>query len=414
MATPVYPQRFEPNYDEASVPVYTLPEILTGSDGEAVVSSEQWEETRRPEIYELFQQHVYGQPIPDGITVSFSEAETGSAFDGQAVRKQIKIVCERNGKTVELLLLVYLPARAEKSAPMFVGLNFAGNHTICSDDEILLSNGWYKNDEEKGITENRASDQTRGTRSSRWAVMKLIESGFGLATMYYGDIDPDFDDGFRNGIHSLFDESELNVDEMTSITAWSWGLSRIVDYFETDEAIDHSRIALMGHSRLGKTSLWAGANDTRFGIVISNNSGCGGAALSRRAFGETVERINTVFPHWFCKRFSDYNRNEDACPVDQHMLLALIAPRPVYVASAVEDRWADPYGEFLSVIHAVPAYEVYGLGLNGLEGVSTEELPELDQPVGSYIGYHIRSGGHDVKDFDWSCYIRFAENHFVR
>ena len=401
------------NYDESKVPKYTLPDPLVCADGTKVDSAKVWTEKRRPEILALFEKYVYGKAPGRPVAVKYEIEEDDQALDGRAVRKQVAITLSNNGKSLRLDLLVYLPAGRSKPTPVFVGLNFGGNHTIHADPGIRLSSSWMRSSRNlPGVVDHRATEAARGKSSRRWPIEKILQRGYGVATMYYGDIDPDFDDGFQNGIHPLFykpGQSAPAADEWGSIAAWAWGLSRAMDYFETDEDIDHKHVAVMGHSRLGKTSLWAGAGDQRFAMVISNDSGCGGAALSRRAFGETVKRINTSFPHWFCDNYVQFNDNEDKCPVDQHMLIALIAPRPVYVASAEKDPWADPRGEFLSAKHAESVYRLLGAG-----GLDAEDMPALDQAVMGTISYHIRTGGHDVTEYDWQRYMDVADRSFKK
>lgn len=401
------------NYEEANVPDYELPEVLRLSSGKRIRTAKQWETYRRGEILELFRQHVYGR-IPsdvDSQVISEVREEASDALGGTAIRRQVRLYLSAKGEEPYIDVLIYLPrGRVDKgeAVPIFTGLNFHGNHTITLDKEVHVHGKWVRNDSRVGHKNNQANESARGKSEHRWQVQMLLEHGFGLATAYYGDMDPDFDDGWENGVHPLFKSSQsLKPDEWGSIATWSWGLSKMMDYFETDEQIDHERVALTGLSRLGKTSLWAGAEDQRFAIVISTDSGCGGAALSRRCFGETVKRINTSFPHWFCDNFNNYNDQEQSLPVDQHMLIALLAPRPAYIASAVEDRWADPKGEFASGLEANAVY-----GLYGKRGTVVKKQPSVDVPTGDFIGYHMRSGGHDATAYDWEQYIKFAKRHF--
>lgn len=407
--TPVQGQRFVPNYDENKIPKYTLPDPLTFENGKAVKETKTWQNKRRAEILQLFEEHVYGKSPgkPKGLNQEVTSVEE-KALGGKAIRKEVTIRFSNKKNGPQMNMLLYLPKGVKKPVPLFVGLNFAGNHSIHNDPGITLSKSWMRG-RGKGIVNNRATEKARGTSSRRWPVEMILDRGYGLATIYYGDIDPDYDDGFKNGVHPLFykkGQSKPAPNEWGSIAAWAWGLSRAMDYFELDDSINEKQVAVLGHSRLGKTSLWAGASDPRFAIVISNNSGCGGAALSRRRIGETVGRINSSFPHWFNDNFNKYNRNEDELPVDQHMLLTLIAPRPVYVASAEEDRWADPRGEFLSCVHASPVYE-----LLCKQGLPKKTMPKVNQPIVGTIGYHIRTGKHDVTDYDWKQYLSFADKH---
>lgn len=392
-------QKFVPNYDETKVPSYTLPDPLKFEDGTKVGNVKDWER-RRAEIYRIFETEVYGtMPSTKVMIIPEELVADRNALSGTAVMKEVKLTLKNGSKEHSMKMLLYLPKNVSK-APLFLGLNFNGNHTVTDEPRITPADVWPREQAQSPV---KGKDSERGSNYSAWQVKEMISKGYGLATIYYCDIDPDFDDGFKNGVYALFDAVPDNT-SWGSIAAWAWGLSRAMDYLETLPEIDSKRVAVFGHSRLGKAALWAGASDKRFAMVISNNSGCGGAALSKRIYGETVGSINRAFPHWFCENFNKYNEKEETLPVDQHELLALIAPRPLYVASAQDDQWADPKGEFLSCVAASPVWK-----LLGKEGFPAKEMPTVNSPVMGSIGYHVRTGKHEVTLYDWQRYIEFAD-----
>ena len=386
-----------------------LPELLRSQEGTLITTAGEWEQIRRPELLQLFREHMYGRVPETDVTINHRLKYCNmKALNGTAIQKEVELEVIGNSDTLNMTLLIFLPADRPGPVPLFLGLNFYGNQSIHSNQQISMTENWVINNQDLGITDHHATEVTRGGKSGRWPVELILSRGYGLATINCGDIDPDFEDGFKNGIHKLMDE-ERGPDSWGTIAAWAWGLSRAMDYFEEAADIDQTRVAVMGHSRLGKTSLWAGARDERFALVVSNNSGCGGAALSMRAHGETVSRINHSFPHWFAASFSAYNDKEAELPLDQHMLMALMAPRPLYVASAEEDDWADPRGEFLSLYHGSQAYKLYGE-----EALSDLTMPELNQPIkAGRVAYHIRTGKHDVTRYDWEQYLDFADQHML-
>ena len=374
---------------------------IYGAEPLEISSLRQWERVHRPAIYDFFEKEVYGRIPEKQVPIRYELLSEGEALGGKAVRREVAMHIE--GMATPVPILMYIPAAAEGAVPAFLGMNFKGNHQINPDPEITISVNAPKGEE-------LGSDPERGAATSRWPLELLMDNGYALVTIYRGDVDPDFDDGFQNGVHPLFyaeGQSSPAAEEWGTIGAWAWSLSRVMDYLETDKDIDAERVAVIGHSRLGKTSLWAGATDPRFAIVISNDSGCGGAALSMRKHGETVEVINKNFPHWFCDNYNKYSNNEEALMVDQQGLLALIAPRPLYVASAVEDDWADPEGEYLSALYASPVYELYGK-----KGLASP-MPAVDSPMmEGDVAYHIRKGGHDINLYDWTQYVKFADKYF--
>ncbi|MAI70510.1 MAG: acetylxylan esterase [Rhodopirellula sp.] len=380
------------NYDESKVPEYELPELLLDHEGRSVGRAE-WEGHRRSEILQSLEDSVYGTTPSKKVNVRYElVGEDRTALAGRATRKQVAALFGESGYRLDILL--YVPNRVSGPAPAFLGLNFNANHTVHADVGIL----------------KRGTSNERGSFASRWQLETLIERGYALATVHRDQIDPDnYRNDFSDGIHPLFYEDNQVVPESGqwgSIGAWAWGLSRVLDWLEIEASVDASRVAVIGHSRLGKTALWAGAQDRRFAMVVSNNSGCGGAALYRRCYGERIHHMVKPVGYWFCRNHHQYQQREHELPVDQHMLLSLVAPRPLYIASATNDRWADPRGEFLAAKYASPVYE-----LLGEKGLGESEMPLPNVPLQTRIGYHLRLGDHDVTSFDWKHYLAFADRH---
>ncbi len=401
------------NSDEKAVRPYTLPDPLIRNNGTRVRDVAEWRTQRRPELLELFAREVYGR-TPAGRPEKMHWAVTSvdrAALGGKAVRKEITIWFTEKKDGPKIHLLIYQPAGAAGAHapwPAFLGLNYYGNPCVNPDPGITPSSSWMRPTAEFKIVNNRATEGTRGTHASRWNVETVIARGYATATMYYGDLCEDRNEGLNRDVAALFGTGAVEdrkPDAWGAIGIWAWGLSRALDYLASDPEIDGKRVAVHGHSRWGKAALWAGAQDERFAFVISNNSGCGGAALSMRNFGEDVATINRSFPFWFSRNFRAYNGREATLPVDQHALIALIAPRPVHVASAEDDSWADPRGEFLAAKHAEPVYALFGK-----KGLGVADQPPVNQPVlGDAIAYHLRTGKHDINAYDWARYLDFAD-----
>jgi hypothetical protein len=398
---------------EAAIPPYELPELLASTDGTRIDDPQQWATRRRQEILELFSTYVYGRtPERCAAVEGKIVRRLEGALDGVATMKEVRVPVtdDPSGPAMTLLLLLpSLQTRTASRSPLFLGLNFFGNHTVHSGSEIQLTRSWVPNDRH---TRGLPPERLRGLQASSWPIESILARGYGVATAYYGDLVPDRPDGLSLGIHHWY---EVNRPAGTStyswgaIAGWAWGLSRAMDYLTQDDEVAGNQVVVVGHSRLGKAALWAGAQDERFAMVISNESGCGGAALSRRRFRETLSILNRIRPHWFCDKLKDYDDNEAALPVDQHMLLSLVAPRPLYVASAQLDLGADPFGEFLATRHASRVYRFLGTS-----GLPTTEMPRPNTSVMGQVGYHIRKGAHGIGLFDWMQFMAFADKHFQR
>ena len=394
------------NYDDALVGSYTLPDALVLANGKPVRDARTWFQKRRPEIVRLFEENQFGRSPGRPQDMSFDVFDKGSpALDGKALRRQVTVYFSKDRNGPKMDLLIYLPAAAQKPVPLLLNLSFGANSSTVEDPGIKPGDVWGR--------DKKRVPATQGRSFGRLNVSQLLAQGIGVATVYYGDIDPDFEGGIPYGVrasHLKPGQKEPEPNEWGAIAAWAWGLSRALDYLETDKGVDAKRVGIFGVSRLGKTVLWAGAHDPRFAMVIASCSGEGGAALSRRNYGETVKHLvaPTRYPYQFGANYQKYGDDVDQLPVDAHLLIALIAPRPVLLQTGDTDLWSDPKGEFLAAIAAEPVYR-----LLGGHGLDTDQMPAAGQPIIHTLGYYMHAGGHGTIPSDWDQFIKFMQLHLL-
>jgi hypothetical protein len=370
--------RPEFNYFEEKVKPYNLPDVLTTPSGKKSATIGDWKKFGRPEILEYFRTNMFGRVPTTHYTKSFKVInEDKTAVGGAATLKQVDITITSAGKSLVIHLNLFIPNKSPKPVAAFLLINLGS----------------------KGI------DPARVTKSESWPVEEIVARGYAAAAFSNADVDPDNFDDFKDGIHAVLDQTPRSDDAWGTLAAWAWGASRCMDYFENDKDIAKNKVAVVGHSRGGKTALWAGAEDERFSIVVANESGAGGAAIARRRLGETIARLNTAFPHWYCTNYRKFNDREDAMPVDMHMLLALTAPRALYLDAAAEDLWGDPKGCYISLYNSLPVFKLYDKNVS-----VPEQVPPLNkQVISGKVGFHIRNGEHALKLSDWNLIMDFAK-----
>ena len=379
-------------------------------DGRTVATRDQWVKQRRPELQAMFEHYMYGAIPPKPERVEFKvEASHPDYLGGKAT---MKIVTISFGSTqaprIDLLLIV--PNQRPKPAPVFVAMNFCGNHAIVEDPRVPLAHGWlYQSC--KGCPDGRATEAARGAQANDWPLAEIIDRGYALASFCTSDVDSDRAD-VSDGVYAWLARGDATKNPPAnrgSIAAWAWGFHRAVDYLMTDPAIDAKRIAVVGHSRNGKTALLAAAFDERIALAIPHQAGCGGSAPSRGKIGESIKQINDRFPHWFNAEFKKFNDSPDRLPLDQHCLVALCAPRPVLLSNAIEDQWANPNGQFEVLRAAEPVYRLLKAG-----GLEATQMPEPGKLIDSKLGYYIRPGKHSMTKEDWRIFLAFGDKHFGR
>ena len=399
---------WQANYDESEMPSFELPDVLTCGDGTAVSNKEQWMNKRRPELLGMFRNIMYGEipPSPDRVAYTVL-TEKKEARNGLALRREIRMdFIMNNGMRRMAVMLLYIPKKAKGKVPVAVSLTFGGNESVTTEEDITMTGQMGKRDSHFLLP---------GSKAERWPIDHIMERGYALAICSYHDFFADtYDDRWQTSIYELFrSKEELNgrPRNASAISAWAWGYSRMLDCLQTVPEIDADKALCIGHSRLGKTALWAGVNDERFKVVCVNDSGCGGAALSRRLYGETLFAMfhySKVATYWFNDEMDQYCRHPEKLPFDQHCLLALVAPRCLCIHSATEDLWADPKGEYLSLHHAGKVFELFGK-----EPLASAVQPPPDTPAGKDVCYLLRTGKHNILLDDWRAYLDAADGVFM-
>jgi hypothetical protein len=393
------------NYDESLAGTYTLPDPLVMASGKKVKNAKTWFKKRRPEIVSLFEEFQYGRAPLAPKEMTFRVFDKGTpALGGKAIRKQVTVYFTKDTSDHKMDILMYIPANATKPVPLFLNVSFSANTTVTDDPGIRAGSIWGKEGNRVPVDRNMKFGQTD--------VNQFLSEGIAFANIYYGDIEPDFAEGVKYGIRGDYlerGETYPAPDEWGSISAWAWGLSRAMDYLENDPQIDSKKVALFGVSRLGKTVLWAGAHDTRFGMVIASCGGEGGAAISRRWYGETIDHMThpTRYFYQFAGNWRNYKDDPSKSPVDGHMLVALMAPRPLLLQTGNTDDWSDPKGEFVAAVNGGPVYE-----LLGKKSLRTDVYPPAGQPILNDLGYFMHDGGHGALPDDYKVFIRFMKMHF--
>lgn len=401
------------NYDDTKAGPYSLPDPLVLQNGQPVKDAKTWWSKRRPEIVTLFETQQFGRAAGRPAGENFEVFDKGTpALDGKAIRKQVRIYLNAQKTGPSIQLLIYLPAKARKPVPLLFSISFSAVQNATDDPGVKEETVWDPK------TGTRTAPSEFGKRFGHIDVLPLLQAGFGVATYYYGDIDPDMPNGFPNGIRAQYRKpgqtgnSDRTPDDWGTIAAWAWGMSRVQDYFETDKAIDSKRVAIHGISRLGKTVMWAGAHDQRFAAVIASCSGEGGAALSHRNYGETIAHLTAPdrFPYQFAPNYAKYAGFPDKAPFDANLLIALIAPRPLLLQTGDTDKWSDPKGEFLAAVAAGPVYQ-----LLGKQALDTDQFPAAQQPIPAdlshNLNYYMHNGGHGMVPTDWAIYLDFLKQH---